>query len=672
MKKTLLSAMYILLFSPAWCQKIETSLDNDSATLVLLNEVMIIATTKSCNQQIKDFYIANKAASTDEILSRLPEINMVRRGSYGMEPLIRTYTTGQVNILIDGMRIHGACTDKMDPASIYVEPQNLQSIQVLTSNGTKAGSSIGGTMDLKLREPDCDCRKPLTGFISSGYQSAAKAFYETGALNFSKKKWSIRSNITYRKSSDYKSGGRDVVLYSQYEKLNYGLSAKYQVNSISYLKTDILFDDGWNIGYPVLPMDVGYAAARIGSISLVRNNIKSKWNNATYKIYANSIYHLMDDTHRPNVTMHMDMPGRSKVFGAYAEGTLHIRQNQNIQFRADVSSTNLMASMTMYQVNQPSMYMLTWPDNRTIQSGISAYYQNRLDSFSSINLTSRLDQFIYSLSTQEAKDQLSVLERPTGNISRILKNISAEYVRRFNSGLKVSAIAAYAERMPTSSEFYGFYLFNAFDNYDYIGSTLLKKEQAYKADIILAYTKSNIQLSITPFAVRVNNYILGVFQQGLSAMTIQAKGVKQYENISYADMAGLEALIIIKAGSSLQFISTFKYNYGVDNNKDPLPLIAPFKNTSSIKKQLNKWSLQLDAETASAQNRVNIQAKETATPGFFKANIRVAYSDFWEQTSFRIDCGIENIFDAAYKEHLDWGKIYRPGRNIYAQLSYSF
>jgi iron complex outermembrane receptor protein len=86
----------------------------------------------------------------------------------------------------------------------------------------------------------------------------------------------------------------------------------YLVNEKTTLKTDILLDDGWNIGYPSLPMDVGYAEARIFSISLLKNNPNSKWKNTEYKIYANRIYHAMDDTHRENVAMHMDMPAIAK------------------------------------------------------------------------------------------------------------------------------------------------------------------------------------------------------------------------------------------------------------------------------------------------------------------------------------------------------------------------
>jgi iron complex outermembrane receptor protein len=670
--KLLLISTFIFLNVSSWSQKKTIISARDSVPFIQLNEVTVKGLIKNQDQQIKDFIIANKAATTEDILARFPEINMIRRGSYGTEPLIRTYNTGEVNVLIDGMRIHGACTDKMDPATIYVEPQNLQNIQVNTKHGTQSGSCIGGTIDLKLVEPDSETNQELSGYVSSGYQTAANSFYETGTLNYTKNRWSIRTNISYRKASDYKSGGGITIPYSSYQKLNYGISAKYLLNNQYSIKADILMDDGWNIGYPALPMDVGYAEARIAAISLIKDKSNTKWLGTEYKIYANSIYHLMDDTHRKNVAMHMDMPGHSKTFGAYINTNLQLSIKQNVLFRADFSSTDLMASMTMYQNNQSPMFMLTWPNNRSIQSGISATYKNNIDSITIITISSRIDQFINLLKTQAAKDQLSILQEPTGVITKTLKNISIEISHYITPHLKGFAVASYAERMPTASELYGFYLFNAFDNFDYIGSTLLKKENAIKAELGLVYSKQKLQLSFSLFASKVNNYILGLYDPTYSAMTIGAQGVKLYRNIPYAEMAGLEAGIIYKLTNNVHLISTFKYNYGRDSYNNPLPLIAPFKNITSVKKQLKNWSIQIETETAAAQNRVSIDAKEYTTTGFFIANARSSFTGVLHKNAYRINFGIENIFDKAYKEHLDWGNINRPGRNIYMQVSFSF
>ena len=115
---------------------------------VTLKEVEVSAVKKASHQQLYEFFRANAGATLEETIGRLPEINLVRRGAFGMEPSIRNFRDGQINVLIDGMRIHGACTDKMDPATIYVEPINLEQIQLRTSSqGFLEGSSIGGTLN---------------------------------------------------------------------------------------------------------------------------------------------------------------------------------------------------------------------------------------------------------------------------------------------------------------------------------------------------------------------------------------------------------------------------------------------------------------------------------------------------------------------------------------------
>jgi iron complex outermembrane recepter protein len=642
-------------------------------TVVAMNEVVVRGVLSDQTRQIKDFYVANKAATTEDILARMPEVTMVRRGSYGSEPLLRTYNSGQVSVLIDGMRIHGACTDKMDPVTVYVEPQNLKGINIQTSGAAQGGSNVGGIVDLTLREPECGCERPVSGALNSGYQSAAGYFYESGQLSFSKERWAIRTNATYRKAGNYRSGGGAVVANSRYEKMNAGLSAVYKLNSSWNMKADFLYDDGYFIGYPALPMDVGYAAARIASLSVMKWKPESRWERMQYKVYGNTVYHLMDDTHRPNIAMHMDMPGRSSTVGTYGEATLRLGARRHLMLRGDVSATDLYASMTMYQAGQPDMYMLTWPDNRTIQSGLAATYTVRPDTQSSVVVATRVDQFTSFLTTQDARDQLTVLqEHPEKAVNRLLKNFSVAYSRDLSGQVKAVATAAYAERMPTQSELYGFYLFNAFDNYDYIGRTDLKTENAYKGDVSLSYSTSDVLVSVTAFASRVNNYIMGVYEPTWGAMTIGALGVKRYANMGYGNMAGAEAAFVWKAPHGTQVVSTFRYNYGADDKGAPLPLINPLRNISSVRKKTGRWTTQLDAEMALRQDRVNVAAREVNTPDFFTANVRVAYATMYRLTAFTIEGGCENLFDAHYREHTDWGRVYRPGRNIYVQVNCSF
>ncbi len=644
----------------------------DSTRTVELKPVSVFAKEKSASQQMVTFFKANDAATLEDILSRLPEIAMIRRGPYGMEPAIRSFSDGQINVLIDGMRMHGACTDKMDPTTIYIEPINLENLQLQTGgSGFLKGSAIGGTVDMKLAEPHFQDEQKVHGAVNSGFQSVSKGFYESAWLNYSAGRWALRASGTYRHNSNYTDGNGNEVPYSQFEKANYSFSARYRYSANTYLKADLLADDGWNIGYPALPMDVGNAKARMASLGLENEDRSRHWYHWTAKIYANQVHHQMDDTHRQNVPMHMDMPGQSSTLGAFAEGNRSLGNSQNLLVRADVSSTFLQASMTMYPLGEPPMYMLTWPDNRRNQAGASLVWQWHADSLVTVRVSGRADIVNSHLTSQEAKDQVSIVGSSESRTD-FLKNISAQVSRKFSQAWLATATLGYAERMPTAGELYGFYLFNARDGYDYIGSTTLKTENALNAEASLAWQKPGVRLQMNAFYSQIANHITGVVDPTLSTMTIGAKGVKVYQNLSNAMLTGLELSAQVKLLTKTEILSTLKYTHGVGNDNEPLPFISPLKNITSLRYLHNRFSAQLEYEATMAQNRINKNAGESPTPGYFLVNARLGYVPACCNNRFSLQAGVENIFNVAYREHLDWGNVLRPGRNAYMQLKYSF
>lgn len=670
-----------ILFFAALCigslnssaQNIQAAFVKDSSRIINLNEVMLVSKQNIPQRRLVNFFKANNAATLEDIMNRLPELSLTRRGAYGMEPAIRSYSAGQINVLVDGMRIHGACTDKMDPVSIYIEPLNLETLELQTgANGFASGSTIGGTINMKISEPDFSNDKQFTGVVSSGYQTAANSFFEALRLNYSSGRWAVRGSATYRNSSNYRSGGGTKINYSQYEKINYSLSLKYLQTAHNYIKADVLMDDGWNIGYPALPMDVGYASARIGSVSFVHENRNHKLAKVLLKAYANKIKHFMDDTKRPNVPIHMDMPGVSETFGAFSEAEINLNKKKNILLRADASSTFLKASMTMYQSGQLPMYMLTWPDNKKNQYGLSASYLWQIDSSLKMQINGRADFIQTSLTTTEAKNQVSVFGNGETSLYDLLKNLSLQFTKKMSNQFRVSASLAYTERLATAAERYGFYLFNAGDGYDYIGNPTLKPETAVQAEVTATYSYKSNRLQLTYFYNKLNQYISSEVDENLSTMTMGANGVKRYLNISQATVSGMETSLLLSPMVDVDIVSTLRYTYAKDAEGNPLPGIAPLKIITSVKYQPSKVFFQLETEIAAAQNRINTKAGERKTPAYALLHARMGMPINLFKQSLELQAGVENIFDKNYYEHLDWGRVARPGINIYLQAKFSF
>lgn len=645
----------------------------DSIKAVMLTEVQVSGLRKGSRQQLFDFFRANNAATLEETIGRLPEINLVRRGSFGMEPAIRTYKDAQINVLIDGMRIHGACTDKMDPVTIYVEPINLEKLELRTaSQGFLEGSSLGGTINFRLAVPDTSIKQKITGVFNSGFQSAANGIYESVALNYAVNKWAFRASGTYRKSENYRSGAGHRIPFSGFQKFNTTFATRYQISAQTALRMDVLFDEGWNIGYAALPMDVGYAAAKIFSATIdhqaaFRNKIS--WQ---FKLYGNSIRHFMDDSRRPNVPMHMDMPGYSKTFGMHYGGNFQRGEKQRIQFVIDAARTDLRASMTMYEANQLPMFMLTWPDNSKWQAGAGINWIYKLDSATQIQTNARIDAINYRLSTAEAKDQIAVFGYPVTPLNKILVGSAVQISRSISRKWTSSLSLSYGQRMPGAGELYGIYLFNSNDGYDYIGNAALKVEKSIQTEAAInyAFRKNRMRLSLSYGTI--HDFIKGIHDPTLSAMTIGANGVKRYINIEKASVFSAEFSSQVMLLKEMVWINTLRFNYASDENGKPLPQIAPLKYIGSLRYGFGHFSAGLEWEHAVRQDRIDVNSGEDKTDSYSLLHIRGGYQFFLGRVRNEIQVGCENLFDTQYHEHLDWGNISRPGRNLYVTYKVVF
>jgi iron complex outermembrane receptor protein len=170
----------------------------------LLSEVTIQST--SAEDTLQNFFRANKSATTEDILSRLQGVYLIRRGSYGQEPMVQGMSAGQLNVTIDGMKMFGAWTDKMDPVTIYVEPQNLTGMRVMPgSGGSEMGSTVGGTIDMQLAQPQITSQR-LSGQAGLGYQGISNGLNSFVNGNYSTKNSAYNFGFNYRKANNYKAG----------------------------------------------------------------------------------------------------------------------------------------------------------------------------------------------------------------------------------------------------------------------------------------------------------------------------------------------------------------------------------------------------------------------------------------------------------------------------------
>lgn len=627
----------------------------------------------ACATKAEDNYSENRFSCTDAILAKNGRIELMKRGNFAFEPVLNGMASDRLNLTIDGMKIFGACTDKMDPVTSYVEPNNMKSVSVSHgSSGSMFGSSLGGSVNMETQGAQINPSKPISGEVGVGFQSAALAANGLFSINYSRKRWAIMANGVYRRFQNYRAGGGKEIQFTQFEKWNGSISAKYMPTDKDVVRLDFIMDEGYNIGYAALPMDVLFAKAKIYSFTHQHYPSQKWFEKLETKVYANTVTHSMDDTKRPNVVMHMDMPGWTRTFGGYLDARFKAKKHK-MTARLDGYHTNARAEMTMYPNNEAPMFMLTWPDVDKLDFGLYLQDDIQFNSKRKLSFNARLEYLNTEVIDEFGVQQAAVFNQDVSEIDhRLLKNGSLSYMEMFGKGFSGWLTAGYAERAPSTTEQYAFYIFNAYDGFDYVGFNEVKNEKAAQADLGFEFKHKKVKIRATGFYYHMFDYILGAIDSTLDAMTIGANGVKVSENIASAYMTGGNLELSYSPLKILTLSNRSSFTFGNTVEGDPLPLVPPFKNVSSFKWSHKKGFVQLECEAAANQPRVNPEFGELNTPAYAVFNLRASYFFPFKKTRLTLNGGIENLTDNNYRTHLDWGGIPRPGINGYLNVSFTF
>ena len=638
-----------------------------------LDEVVIVSETGRRRKRSAK----GQVASIDEHLSELKNVSLVRRGSYAWEPVVNNMQTERLSTTIDGMKIFYACTDKMDPVTSYVESGNLQSISLNSGldGNPQATGNIGGSLDLKLRKAGFD-NDPFHASASAGHEWNGHVQVYGADAALSSHRTYLNAGAFYRHADNYKVGGGDELQFSQFQKVNVFTNAGLRLAEKNMLEATFIFDRATNVGYPALNMDVAKAEGFITSLSYKHLFRKASWET---KVYYNHITHEMDDTKRPDVEIHMDMPGKSWTAGVYSLLTTALKQHE-LALNYDLYYNRLFADMTMYPGGAAPMYMVTWPDVGTLNTGFALTDNISIARNQSLRLSAKLAWQQQRLNNEEGYHALRVFfpgmedayHQTTG---RIAANYSLSIK---NYALSIGA--GWGSRAPTVTEAYGYYLNNTFDQYDYIGNPSLKNESAVELNSTVKWHPTErVNLTLDGNVFLFSNYIIGQFETRLSPMTVGAEGVKVYGNISHATIANTSMTAEWQLTEQLRWNGKVSYSSGRDADGDPLPLISPISWQTELQYHYQHLQAQAVVKGNTRQSNYGVKYGEMPASEWAILNLLAQYSFLrpfgskrakLERSSITIRAGIENLFDKQYATYADWNHIPQKGRNIYMNLTF--
>ncbi|WP_461533899.1 TonB-dependent receptor plug domain-containing protein [Sinomicrobium sp.] len=631
-----------------------------------LEEVEVVGTAKK-----KIETDLKMGVTVDEYLSSSTDISFIKRGSFAWEPLLHNMSSERASVTIDGMHIFGACTDKMDPVTSYVESNNLSGIAIKSGQtGSLHGATIAGNIDLNRKNTPFGLEKKWGASYQSGFEFNNNQWFNLGNISYSGKRLAADASVSYRKAGNYSDGNNDEVKHSQFSKFNTSLGMAYKTGERSSVRADAIFDVAKNVGFPALPMDLWLSRAIITSVSyrqLFEGKLAKNWET---KLYFNAIEHYMDDTTRPENLVHMDMPGWSTTYGLLSKTSLQQgRFTSEIQLNAYENLS--IAEMHMYPQDRSkkTMFAYSWPEVTTRFAGVSANGSWEISEKSRLNFGGAV-ALHYNRSKYAEFNRIFHPEAAAEK-TRFLPNLHLGYLLE-TGDFQFSIGSGYGHRAPSVSEGYGYYIYNSFDRYDYIGNPNLKNEISYEINAGAGFknNKASIEAKVNYFYIK--NYIVGKILNAGSPMNYQSVGVKGYTSLPHATLFNLSLNASYQVLSNLHWEAALTYARGRDANDGNLPFIRPLSYQTTLHFKVDQFGLQTSFNGDATQRDYSPFYGEDQTPAYAIWNVSADYTFAMGDCVTVVQVGAENLFDQYYSTYADWGNIPRMGRNIFTSLKFNF
>lgn len=643
----------------------ETPIKKDSSVTVLDEVILIAVRKKKIETEMK------MAVSVDEFLASSDNISFIKRGAYAWEPLLNNMSTERATITIDGMHIFGACTDKMDPVTSYVESNNLSEIDITSGQeGSMHGATVAGSIDLKRKSTAFGLSKKWSGAYQTGFEFNNNQYFNLGNISYSSDKLVAEGSISYRKAENYYDGENNEVNHSQYDKFNTSVGIAYKTSPLSSIKVDAIFDKAKDVGFPALPMDLSLSRALITSAAykqFFENKLIKVWDT---KIYFNAVEHYMDDTTRPENLVHMDMPGWSTTYGLVSKINLK-KENYASEIQLNAYDNLSISEMRMYPQDRSerTMFAYSWPWVTTRYAGLSVNNSWDISKKSLLNFGGTFGvnynyskyvdfNWIFNPGASQKK-------------TRFLPNLYTSYQLNI-ADFNFSVGGGYGHRAPSVSEGYGYYIYNSFDRYDYIGNPDLKNEISYEANASARFKndKGSIQAKINYFYIQ--NYIIGRILSLGSPMNYQSVGVKGYTSLDYASLFNFSLNTKYTIFKKLHWKGMLTYARGLDDNKNNLPFIRPLSYQTSLHYSFKNLGLFTSLNGDLKQINYSPEYGEDETPSYTNWNISADYTFYINNYRTVLQVGAENLFNEFYSTYADWGNIPRMGRNVFTSIKINF
>lgn len=611
----------------------------------------------------------SSAKDAGEALAKIDGIWKLRKGAIANDVVLRGYQSNNLNLLIDGVRIYGACPGHMDPAAFHVDFAEVDRVEV-----TKGGfdlvnqGSLGGAVNIIRKQSARGLRlTPSLQLGSFGYFNpslAGSAGSDTIEVHGG---YSYRQSDPFRDArgqlmtsvAGYRTVGDAFRIHTGWGGVRFS-PARNQSGEIAYTR-----QDGADTLYPYLQMDSPYDIAdRISARYEFRDR-------ARFQAYYTRVVHWMTDEKRVTSLTARDVFSmatfaRTRTSGGRADLTLTKNVTAGFEtYQRNWDALNSMRSMMMV-IDQNIV-----PNVNTTFAGAYVNWSKSLSDRLRAGAGIRLDTAnMHARSTPINRDLLEAYQGTFG-LERRDTNPSANafIAYGFTTSTELFLGAGSTVRVPDAQERY----FNQRrSGNDWVGDPALDITRNTELNAGVNFRRRGFYLKPLLFYSNLTDFIV-VHNQRLA---------RSYENVD-ARMYGGEITYGWSIGSRWLVSGGGSYTHGIKDAKPAsgifntnLAEIPPLRGRTSVRYGTRIWFGEIEGIAVNSQLRVDTDLREVPTAGYAVANLKGGI----HLSGVTITAGIDNLFDRYYQEHLSFQRdpfrngqrVPEPGRSAFVNIGYSF
>jgi iron complex outermembrane recepter protein len=688
----------VLLLSVAVCALLPIAHAYSEDTITL-PEVVATGVAETPDRIILNFEedTVFPAADGGALLESLPGVSGSRMGSHGIDPFIRGQKQSQINLIDDGVSVHGGCPNRMDPPSSYLQIEGNDQLIVekgYSSVQNGAGGN-GGTIKTTRNAPLFEEGKSVSGSLSGGYDSNgdARDVSLKTAFGFEDGGY-VRANAQKKKARSYEDGsGKDVRAgyINHGGRLDVGFSPKLGTD----IKVGVQIDSTSDALYAGAAMDAPKADNMALRGYLSQDVDFSIFNKVEASAFMSNVDHIMDNFSLRHNAGAMGMLTESdtqtygiklSAKGTYKENSYVIGSDLQM---SDQDALRYMGAQTnIYASGNDQAYM--WPGMSSDQIGLFVENEYHMTESSRlkvglrydyVNVTAGKSNAISSRTGRSASDLYNLYygdrwedtsEHNVGGLIRYGYDINKNFTV-YGSASRSVRTADVTERAMAAD--------HATASQRWVGNPNIKPEKHHQVELgsNLSYDSWNLGGSV--YYNRITDYILRDNARAQDGVRL-ADNADIYRNVD-ASLTGFELAGGLELSKGLNLNMNVAYTYG-QNREDnrPLAQIAPLEFGSALEYSTQDWMSGLRLHGAAKQNHADVGGSNSGldiakTGGYAVFDL---YGKVWAFKPFDVAFGVTNVLDKTYANHLNRSssfdtavtQVNEPGRSFFVRLNADF